>query len=371
MVIANQQPLLSAKIDYPLASFRLQAEFDIGQRGITALFGRSGSGKSSLLRVLAGLTKDSRSDIRFNGRVWQDKHAFLASHKRHIGFVCQQPQLLPHLNVRANISFAYQRRFNQHGPSLDELSQWLGLSQLLDKWPQQLSGGQQQRVAIARSLACHPDLLLMDEPLSALDVDSREEILHHLEQLHRKLPTPIIYVSHNVEEIHRLADEVIVLDNGQIRQRGSLLELANQLHSPLHGDQHSTLLEASVSHYDPRWQLTTVTLADKQKLQLAGQPGMIGSPLRIRIPARDVSLTLSKADDTSILNCLRATIHHIENDAGAGALIQMHIGQGKQPLLAKLTQKSVHQLQLTVGCQVIAQIKGVAMLSDQPSKTTT
>ncbi len=365
MVVACQNGL-NADIDYQLKTFRLQASLSISGRGVTAVFGRSGSGKSTLLRLLAGLSKSEHSEISFQGKIWQNNNHFLPPQQRHIGFVFQQPQLFPHLSVADNIRYAYRRRFNPKGPELEELSQWLDLEPLWHKHPQQLSGGQQQRVAIARALASHPDMLFMDEPLSALDNTSREEILGYLERLHRLLTIPMLYVSHNIEEIQRLADQVIFMQQGKAVQQGPLLELANQLDSPLQGEQYSTLVHAIVSGYDKQWQLTTVDLDDGQQIQLSGHAGTIEQPLRLRIPARDVSISLQINASCSIINCLQATIIDIQHCDDASTLVQMRIGQ-QQTLLAQLTRKSVHLLQLAKGNHVIAQIKGVAMLTDQPS----
>ncbi|CAH0991893.1 Vitamin B12 import ATP-binding protein BtuD [Sinobacterium norvegicum] len=356
-------PLLSADITLPLANFALAAEFTLRDNSITALFGHSGSGKTSLLKVLAGFDKTPGNNVRFKGQPWQDQQHFVPCHRRHIGYVFQQPQLLPHLTVLDNLRYAYRRRFHDDGPSIEELCRWLALDDLLSQYPGSLSGGQQQRVAIARTLASNPALILMDEPVSALDADSREEILNYLEQLHRRLSIAIVYVSHNIEEIHRLADDVIILQQGKIVQQGPVLELANLLDSPLHGRQH-TLLEAEVCHYDSQWQLTTVNIGDNQTLQLSSHPTTIGHRLRLRIPASNVSITLAGGDNSSsIINYLDARIISIDEDDRGSALVRLDV-QG-QPLLAKLTRKSVHQLQLTPQQQVVAQIKGVAMLSDQ------
>jgi molybdate transport system ATP-binding protein len=355
-------PLLTASIILPRTNFDLNAELVIRDNSITALFGHSGSGKTSLLKVIAGFNKVAGNQLRFKDQIWQDQRHFVPCHRRQIGYVFQQPQLLPHLTVLENLHYAYKRRFQDNGPSIEELCQWLALNNLLSQYPGSLSGGQQQRVAIARTLASNPSLILMDEPVSALDADSREEILNYLEQLHRRLSIAIVYVSHNIEEIHRLADEVITLQQGKIVQQGPVLELANLLDSPLQGKQH-TLLEAEVYHYDSQWQLTTVRIGDDQSLQLSSHPTTIGHRLRLRIPASNVSITLARSDNSSIINFLDATIRSIDEDDCGSALVRLDV-QG-QPLLAKLTRKSVHQLQLKPQQGVVAQIKGVAMLSDQ------
>ena len=196
--------------------FRLQAAAELPARGVTALIGPSGSGKTTLLRCLAGLAR-AEGEVAVAGAVWQDARGFTPTHRRGVGYVFQEPSLLPHLSVRANLAFAVRRAGDGPGPAFEEVTQMLGIGGLLGRAPDALSGGERQRVAIGRALLSKPVLLLMDEPLSSLDADSKAEVMPYLEQLHRALALPVIYVSHDALEVARLADWVLRMDHGRLQ----------------------------------------------------------------------------------------------------------------------------------------------------------
>ncbi|HEX3699295.1 MAG TPA: ATP-binding cassette domain-containing protein [Phenylobacterium sp.] len=196
--------------------FALDAEASLPAAGVTALVGPSGSGKTTLLRCLAGLAR-AEGEVRVGEAVWQDGHRFVAPHRRGVGFVFQEASLLPHLSVSQNLAFAARRAPPGEGPSLGETAEMLGLGELLTRGPQSLSGGERQRVAIGRALLSGPVLLLMDEPLSSLDVASKAEVMPYLEELHRRLNLPVLYVSHDASEVTRLADRVIRMADGRLQ----------------------------------------------------------------------------------------------------------------------------------------------------------
>ena len=210
---------MSGEIRFDLAgrfgAFELAARATIPAQGVTALVGPSGSGKTTLLRCLAGLAR-AQGEVRVGEAVWQGGRRFVPPHRRGVGYVFQEPSLFPHLSVRGNLAFAARRAPPTAGPDFDEVVRMMGLERLLDRSPAVLSGGERQRAAIARALLSRPALLLMDEPLSSLDADAKGEVLPFLDELHRRLALPVIYVSHDAGEVARLADRVLRMRHGRI-----------------------------------------------------------------------------------------------------------------------------------------------------------
>ncbi|WP_019528348.1 molybdenum ABC transporter ATP-binding protein [Dasania marina] len=341
----------------------LNIKGELANSGITALYGDSGAGKTSLLRCIAGLEQGAQGSIRFNNTIWQDDSAFIPSHQRHIGYVFQDARLFPHLNVLQNLHYAYQRCHNKGSSySLEQICAFLKLDHLLSQYPATLSGGEQQRVAIGRALLSQPQLLLMDEPLSALDQASRDEILDLLEQLPQQVNVPVIYVSHNMDEVSRLADHLVILEQGEICAQGPLLELCHRLDLRLNQqEQAASLLQGKIIGSDSQYQLAELSIGAQQSLWLHCQRP-IGEQLRLRIPARDVSISLSPQRDSSILNILPGCIVSIlHQDNAAHAMVKLQVAE--QYLLARITYKSLEQLQLAPGLNVYAQIKSVALLN--------
>lgn len=354
---------IALKLQLASKTFSLHLDTELASTGITAIYGASGVGKTTLLRWLAGLDRHP-GELRFNGQYWQQGGHFTPTHQRQIGYVFQESRLFPHLGVQGNLDYAWQRRFNDHGPSLAELIEWLGLAPLLQQNATTLSGGQQQRVAIARALASSPQLLLMDEPLAALDSASRQHILALLEQLQSHHPVPMLYVSHNLEEVSQLADQLVLLEQGKISAQGSMLALCHRLDLSIsHDPTAASIVVAVVDRHDQHYDLSEVIINGEQKIYLPTINAAIGQSLKIRIPARDVSLTLEQPEHSSILNILPCTIDAIERTGDAKRLVRLDLG--KQSLLARLTHKSVDALALQPGQTVYAQIKTAALLSER------
>ena len=350
------------KLDYP--GFTLDVDLDLPGHGVTALFGHSGSGKTTLLRAIAGLERVPGSYLAVNGDVWQDDEQgiFLPTHQRPLGYVFQEASLFAHLNVRRNLEYGLKRvPEQQRRVSLDKAIELLGIGHLQERMPSALSGGERQRVGIARALAVSPQLLLMDEPLAALDLKRKGEILPYLERLHDELEIPVLYVSHSPDEVARLADHLVLMENGQVRASGALTETLARLDLPIRlDDDAGVVLEGSVTELDADWHLARVGFAGgKLWVRDSGVP--LNHRVRIRILARDVSLALAPHDVTSILNVLPAVVMQLGDDTHP-ALTLVRLDVGGTPLLARLTRRSAAALSLHPGQAIWAQIKAVALI---------
>ncbi len=343
--------------------FTLDLALALPNHGVTALFGPSGCGKTTALRVVAGLEPAARGRICVHGEVWQDsaRNIFMPVHQRALGYVFQEASLFDHLNVQDNLKFGFKRIPKaQRRHSWDRLLDLLGIGHLLARWPHELSGGERQRVAIARALASSPRLLLLDEPLAALDATRKAEVLPYLEKLQSGLDLPIIYVSHAIDEVARLADHLVLLDAGRVVASGPTDQLLTRLDLPLaHGDSAAAVLTCTVQSCDAGDYLTTTRFEGGQLIvpHHAATPGQI---LRVRIQARDVSLTLEKQAGTSILNILGATVTALSPDSPGQVMVVLDAGGST--LLARVTSRSAKALRLTPGLALYAQIKGVAIL---------
>ena len=254
---------ICASFSLQLEGFTLDASFSVPATGVTALFGPSGSGKTTLLRCIAGLER-ANGTLYVNGELWQDDTHWMPTHQRPLGYVFQEASLFPHLSVRANLEYGYKRiPATERRVQPEQVVEWLGLSHLIDRGdPAKLSGGERQRVAIARALLTSPRLLLMDEPLSALDTRSRQEILPYLERLHRELEIPVLYVSHAMEEVARLADHLVLLEQGRVIAVGTLHETLARLDLPTaYFDDAGVVVEAVVAQQDESYHLTRIDFA--------------------------------------------------------------------------------------------------------------
>jgi len=344
--------------------FAMEVDLDLPQHGITALFGHSGSGKTTCLRVIAGLERVAGACVAFGDETWQDdaRGVFVPVHRRALGYVFQEASLFSHLSVRGNLEFGRKRTASRERRfELVPVAELLGIRGLLDRAPAGLSGGERQRVAIARALLASPRLLLMDEPLAALDYRRKQEILPYLERLHDTLAIPILYVSHAPEEVARLADHLVLLDEGNVVASGPLNEtLARADLPPIFARDAGVVLDTVVAAHEAD-ELSRLDFAGG-KLLVGQRAEAVGARLRCRILARDVSLALDRPQGTSIVNLLRAEVIAITAADGPGqVLVQLRVGP--TPLLARITARSLRELGIVPGQNVWAQVKGVALLN--------
>ncbi|QTR47811.1 molybdenum ABC transporter ATP-binding protein [Thiothrix litoralis] len=355
---------IDIRFHLPLSGFTLETDLQLPGKGVTALFGHSGSGKTTLLRCIAGLERPREGFLRVRGKLWQDSKqaVFLPTWKRPLGYVFQEANLFPHLNVRKNLEYGRKRAFFIRQPDgLEQAVELLGISHLLERLPERLSGGERQRVAIARALAVCPQVLLMDEPLAALDLQRKQEILPFLTRLNNELDIPILYVTHSPQEVTRLADYLVVLEKGKVLRSGTLEETMTALDSPLaQGQQASTILVGTVSAYEAEFHLTRMAFPGGEISLPTGQAFAVGEPLRLRVYASDVAIALHPVQDSSILNVLPATITGLANDQQGRTMLRLNVGG--TALLAGITHKSAAVLGLYKGMQVFAQIKATAIL---------
>ncbi|MGM0677255.1 MAG: molybdenum ABC transporter ATP-binding protein [Pseudomonadota bacterium] len=341
--------------------FTLDVDLEIPGRGVTALFGRSGSGKTTVLRCLAGLERIREARLTFNGETWQDGKQWLPVHQRPLGYVFQEASLFPHLRVRDNLLYGFKRLPpEQRRLELDEVANLLGLTDLLARYPDALSGGQRQRASIGRALLTSPRLLLMDEPMASLDVTSKGEILPYLERLRDELSIPVVYVSHSIEEVARLADHMVLMENGRALAQGPLQALLTRTDLPLaHSEQASAVIQGTVAAHHADDHLTELAFSGG-RLLVSHQDRAIGAPLRVRILARDVSVALERPDSSSVLNSIPVRITQISDDPHPGHVI-LSLAAGEYRLLARISARSRRQLDLSPGQSVWAMVKGVAV----------
>ena len=349
------------KLDY--SGFALDVDLVLPGRGLIAVFGPSGSGKTTLLRCIAGLQRAANGQLTVNGDTWQDGAQFRPPHRRALGYVFQEASLFPHLTVRGNLDYGMNRvPAAARKVSLDRAIALLGIGGLLERKPQGLSGGERQRVAIARALLTSPRLLLMDEPLAALDLARKQEIMPYLEALHAELEIPVLYVSHSPDEVGRLADHLVVLDAGRAVAAGPMMETLARLDLPIRlGEDAGAVLEGKIAERDETWRLARVNCSGTDFwVRDSGHP--VGHAVRVRILARDVSIALSQTMDSSILNIVAAEVLEIGDDTHpAQAIVKLKLGAS--PVLARLTRRSVASLGLVPGSKAYAQIKAVALIA--------
>lgn len=356
---------MSIEVAFRLAQpggFQLDVAFDSPGRGVTALFGHSGSGKTTVLRCVAGLQRAS-GRCRINDETWQDDANWLPSHRRPIGYVFQEASLFPHLNVLKNLRFGYRRIATAtRRITLDDVVDLLGIGPLLNRPVQRLSGGERQRIAIARALLTSPRMLLMDEPLSALDRQAKDAILPYFERLHNELDMPVLYVSHDPDEVARLADRMVLLEAGRVRASGPIDGLLTSLKLPLSGfDNASAILDGSVSAHDDSFGLTAINCGGHRFLVPRADLAA-GRRVRLQIHARDVSLALNVHHDSSISNIVPAVVVDTRDEDRAQMLVQLRLQDG-QKLLARITRRSGVALGVREGVLLYAQIKGIALVN--------
>ncbi|AZN36202.1 molybdenum ABC transporter ATP-binding protein [Iodobacter ciconiae] len=351
---------IQARFQLNWPGFQLDVDLDLPNRGITALFGHSGSGKTTLLRCIAGLER-AAGQLTINGNIWQDKHHFLATHKRALGYVFQEASLFSHLSVLDNLRYGLKRTTAGQQVDMEQAIELLGIAHLLERKPERLSGGERSRVGIARALALRPDILLMDEPLAALDVKRKQEILPYLERLHEALHIPVLYISHSPDEVARLADYLVVMENGRTLATGPLADTLTRLDLPIHlGEDAGAILDVCVTELSPEWHLTRVVFSGGS-LWARDQGLPVGRKLRVRVLARDVSLAIGPPGKSSIQNILPGHVDALADDEHPG-LVLVRVQVGDAIILARLTKKSAASLDIHPGQQVWAQIKSVALM---------
>ena len=347
-------------------AFRLAVDLTLPGKGITAIFGASGSGKTTLLRCMAGLQSIDSGSVVVNGETWHGDETYLPTHRRGLGFVFQEASLFEHLTAGDNLNYAIKRA-PQAGATVskDQIVELMGITSLLGRLPAQLSGGERQRVAIARALLTNPKLLLMDEPLAALDHKRRQEILPYLERLHQQISLPILYVTHSLEEVTRLADHLVLLEAGSVVAQGEVSDLLSQADLNLgSGVETGSMLTGEIVQRDDRWHLVKVRF-DGGELWVRDHDHFhqqaAARTVRVRVLARDVSLSLTEEDHSSILNRLPAQVAGIaEGSDPAMASVQLQLGNSR--LLARVSRRSIEELSIRPGQKLWAQIKSVAVL---------
>ena len=359
--------MIDVRLKRAYTGFSLDVDLNLPGRGVTALYGHSGSGKTTCLRCIAGLERAEQGFVQINDEIWQDSDngIFVPPHKRALGYVFQEASLFPHLSVLANLQFGLKRiAKSQRRVDLAQATELLGIGHLLERHPQHLSGGERQRVGIARALLTSPKLLLMDEPLAALDSQRKSEILPYLQRLHDELDIPVLYVSHAQDEVARLADHLVLLSDGKALASGPIGETLARLDLPMAmGDDAGVIIEGQVSAYDAQYQLLSLQLpATDMSIRVTHEPMAVGQALRCKVHARDISLALHNDASSSILNRLPVTVVS-EQAADNAAHVLIRLDAGGTPLLARITRYSRDHLAIHPGQQLWAQIKAVAVLA--------
>ena len=367
--MANAPTALQIRLHLPRADFALDVDLCLPGQGISVLFGASGSGKTSLLRCVAGLERASQARLALGAEVWQDdaEGIFLPTWRRALGYVFQEASLFDHLDVRANLQFGLRRVKSASGEAaLQAAIDLLGIGDLLARRTTELSGGERQRVAIARALATQPRLLLLDEPLAALDHARRQEVLPWLERLRDQLKVPMLYVTHSLDEVARLADTLVLLERGKVRACGPVAEVLagggvlGLAACDVLGEGLGALLHATVAERDARWQLARMDFAGGS-LWLRDTGLALGQSARLRVLARDVSIALDQPRQSSIQNQLPCVVLALESD-GHPSQRRVRLRCGGVTLVARVTARAVDALALAPGQNVWAQVKSVAVV---------
>jgi len=352
---------LDVAVAHRLGGFALDAAF-VSPGGLTALFGRSGAGKTSIVNAIAGLIRPERGRVVIDGEVLTDTGGgiFVPKHRRRIGYVFQEGRLFPHMTVRQNLLYgAWFARGRRSGAEFDQIVGLLGIDRLLPRRPAGLSGGEKQRVAIGRALLARPRLLVMDEPLASLDEGRKAEILPYIERLRDETRVPIVYVSHSIVEVTRLATTLVIVSEGRVAASGPTAEIMGRLDLfPLTGRAEAgAILESRVRVHDLSFGLTILRVAAGE-LRVPRLDLPLGTPVRVRIRARDVMIAVRRPEGLSALNVLPGTVAEIGR--AEGPIVQIRLDCAGEAVIARLTRRSVETLGLTVGRPVYAVIKSIA-----------
>lgn len=353
---------ITARFRIDRQSFCLEVDQRFPGRGVSAIFGPSGSGKTTFLRAIAGLERSPEGYLEVGRAIWQDEDRFVPPHQRAVGYVFQEPSLFSHLTVRRNIEYG-RRRIPpaSRKVSADDAIELLGIGHLLHRRPHELSGGEQQRVSIARALATSPAVLLMDEPLASLDAALKREIMPYLESLHRELDIPMLYVSHSTEEVMRMADHVVLLRDGRVREAGPADSLFTRLDPSVSSDQEPrSMIRGVVAGHDDAFGLAHVDF-NGGRLILAHDELPNGRAVRLLVKATDISLVLERPAATSIQNILPATVTRLEPAGTSQVNVLLKVGEAL--LIARITRKASVTLRIKPDARVFIQIKSVAVMS--------
>lgn len=354
---------LCIEVSLARPQFALKVQLELPAKGITVLYGPSGSGKTTLLRCVAGL-EHPQGRVAIGEQTWQHSAhgVFIPTWQRRLGYVFQEASLFEHMDVRRNLEYGVRRvRAPQSQAALRDAIGLLGIEHLLERSPQSLSGGERQRVAIARALATQPNILLLDEPLASLDPARRKDILPWLERMHRELEIPALYVTHSADELARLADHVVMLDQGCVTANGILSDVLADVHVAMAaGEEAGIVTQATIVAKDEGFGLARAQL-DGGSLWVRDQGLTLGSAIRMRVLARDVSLSLSEASDSTIQNRIRGMVQSIDQDVHPSqALVRVRCGETL--MLARVTHRALQELKITVGSAVWCQVKSVALM---------
>lgn len=354
--------MLEVSVRKQRAAFLLSAQFTLAAPGVIALFGRSGSGKTTLVNLIAGLLAPDQGEIRFDGELLTDTARGIAvpAEGRRMGCVFQEPRLFPHLNVEANLRYGARRA--RGAPlviAFDEVVALLGLAALLDRRPRQLSGGERQRVSLGRALLSQPRLLLLDEPLASLDIARREEVLPYLEALRDRLSIPMVYVSHQFEEVLRLATQLVLLDDGRVLAQGPVdqMSLNPQLQRIIGPEMVGAVVEGVVSRLYPQRGRADLTVGSGT-LQVNLRDAPLGARVRLQLLARDVILAAQPVQGLSVRNALASTVRELSDDDYGGVLVTLDVGGAT--VLARITQDAREALHLRPGDAVWTLVKAIS-----------
>jgi molybdate transport system ATP-binding protein len=353
--------MIDVDISKKLDTFALAAAFKAGD-GVTALFGRSGAGKSTIVKAIAGLVRPDKGRIKVGDDVLFDSAARVdvAAERRRAGVVFQDGRLFPHMSVEQNLLYGFARAGGRKAIDAASVIGVLGIAPLLKRRPASLSGGERQRVAVGRALLAQPRVLLMDEPLASLDAARKDEVLPYLEELNVRFKIPIIYVTHDADEVLRLASDVVLLANGTVSAAGALAALTSRLDLPAEAEALGlgAILAGAIAAHDEARGLTSVaTPGGVFKLPL--QKRAVGARVAIRVAARDVSIALDRPTAISVQNMFEATVEEVRAAGAHTARLALTIGEGR--LVAELTNDAVQRLKLAPGAKVVALVKSVAL----------
>lgn len=351
--------MLQINVKKQLGQLALQANIQVPEQGVTAIFGLSGSGKTSLINLVSGLIQPDEGFIRLNDRTLVDMETqeSLPTHLRKIGYVFQDARLFPHYTVKGNLCYGMK---NVSQDDFNYIVDLLGITHLLERYPLTLSGGEKQRVAIGRALLTDPDILLMDEPLSALDVPRKRELMQYLERLSKEINIPILYVTHSLDELLRLADRVVLMENGIVKAYDSVEKIWNSaIFAPWKGEsEQSSVLALPVHLHNPPYKMTALSLGE-QALWIHQVPENVGERVRVCIYSSDVSITLQNPEQTSIRNILRGQVAQIEiqdSRVDIAVLVEGH------KIWASISKWAQNELRFSIGQDVYVQIKAVSVM---------